>query len=88
MHTSPGIFLTDEGNPGKPHLGYILKAVRPVIDSLDFKLRQSDRTNRQGEKKKEKGKLSTLSEMICHSFRRRCWKYSVAEGGHFEHVRA
>ena len=31
--------------------------------------------------------LATI-QTVCHSVRRRCWESTVAEGGHFGHVRA
>ena len=31
--------------------------------------------------------LATI-QTVCRSVRRRCWECTVAEGGHFEHVRA
>ena len=31
--------------------------------------------------------LATI-QMVCRSVRRHCWECTVAEGGHFEHVRA
>ena len=31
--------------------------------------------------------LATIQK-VCRSVHRRCWEFTVADGGHFEHVRA